>query len=261
MKRLASFIIALLVAALLPYAAVQAAELENVILTAEKGKAKVEMRLPDDSQGVSTLKLRIKVEGDTAKLNQNEPFAFEAGGEISSRLLETRFQANTGYLTIYISDTSKITDSTYFELGAIVPNSADDSEYELTFSVPEDGLEFVDGTGTLNEDTEVVSSAVAVKVNAADETPDDNPGETPDGGKDDPSDTDPDKKPSGTPSGSNGGNNTASGSKDQNLQGNKAADSRNQSVQTGDNSNLLLYLALAGISAAGIGAAVVLRRK
>ena len=141
MKRIAAFIIMLLTAVLLPHTAVRAAEQENVVLTAEKENVKIELRLPDSSEGVSTLRLRMKVEGETAKLNQNEPFTFQAGEDISSRLLETRFQAGTGYLTIYISNTGKITDKAYFELGTLTPNSIDDSEYELRFSIPDNGME------------------------------------------------------------------------------------------------------------------------
>ena len=267
MKRLASFIITLLIAALLPWTAVQAAEEENVVLTGEDGKVKIELRLPDDSQEVSTLKLRLKVTGNTDKLDQSEPFTFKADGDItSSRLLETRFQiqAETVYFTIYISNTGKITDKSDFELGTIIPNSIDDSEYELRFSVSEDGLEFVDESGTVEEPDEIVPSPVAVKVNAVEETPDDNTGGEPDDGKDDTLDgdqddtlggdqdgtpeggqgdtsgTESDQKPAGTPSGSEGG--------------------PNQAVDTGDHSNILLYLVLAGISTAGIGAGVVLRR-
>ena len=268
MKRLSAFIITLLIAALLPWTAVQAAEEENVVLTGEDGKVKIELRLPDDSQEVSTLKLRLKVTGNTDKLDQSEPFTFKADGDItSSRLLETRFQiqAETVYFTIYISNTGKITDKSDFELGTIIPNSIDDSEYELRFSVSEDGLEFVDESGTVEEPAEIVPSPVAVKVNAVEETPDDNTGgepddgkddtldgdqddtlggdqdDTPEGGQGDTSDTESDQKPSGTPSGSAGG--------------------QNQAVDTGDHSNILLYLVLAGISTAGIGAGVVLRRK
>lgn len=275
MKRLASFIITLLIAALLPWTAVQAAEQENVVLTGEDGKVKIELRLPDDSQEVSTLKLRLKVTGNTDKLDQSEPFAFKAGEDItSSRLLETRFQIQeeTVYFTIYISNTGKITDKSDFELGTIIPNSIDDSEYELRFSVSEGGLEFVDESGTVEEPAGSVSSPVAVKVNAVSETPDDNTDEkpddntggtpdedqddtldgdqddtlggdqddTPEGGQGDTSDTESDQKPAGTPSGSEGG--------------------QNQAVDTGDHSNILLYLVLAGISAAGIGVGVVLRR-
>ena len=268
MKRLASFIITLLIAALLPWTAVQAAEEENVVLTGEDGMVKIELRLPDDSQEVSTLKLRLKVTGNTDKLDQSEPFTFKADGDItSSRLLETRFQiqAETVYFTIYISNTGKITDKSDFELGTIIPNSIDDSEYELRFSVSEGGLEFVDESGTVEEPAGTVSSPVAVKVNAVEETPDDNTGgepddgkddtldgdqddtlggdqdDTPEGGQGDTSDTESDQKPSGTPSGSEGG--------------------QNQAVDTGDHSNILLYLVLAGISAAGIGTGVALRKK
>lgn len=259
MKRLSAFIITFLIVALLPWTAVQAAEQENVVLTGEDGKVKIELRLPDDSQEVSTLKLRLKVTGNTDKLDQSEPFTFEAGGDIaSSRLLETRLQIQeeTVYFTIYISNTGKITDKSDFELGTIIPNSIDDSEYELRFSVSEGGLKFVDESGIVEEPAEIVSSPVAVKVNAVEETPDDNTDGEPDDGKDDTSDdtsddasgdtsgntsdTGSDKKPEGTPSGSAGG--------------------QNQAVDTGDHSNILLYLVLAGISAAGIGAGVVLRK-
>ena len=268
MKRLSAFIITLLIAALLPWTAVQAAEEENVVLTGEDGKVTIELRLPDESPDVSPLKLRLKVTGNTDKLDQSEPFTFKADGDItSSRLLETRFQiqAETVYFTIYISNTGKITDKSEFELGTIIPNSIDDSEYELRFSVSEGGLEFVDESGIVEEPAGIVPSPVAVKVNAGEETTDDNTvgdpddgkddtldgdqddtlggdqDDTPEGGQGDTSDTESDQKPAGTPSGSEGG--------------------PNQAVDTGDHSNILLYLVLAGISTAGIGAGVVLRRK
>lgn len=247
-RRLSTFIIMVMIAALLPWTAAQAAGQENVMLTAEKDKVKLEVQLPDDSQGVSTLRLRLKVQGDTAKLNQDEPFTFKAAGDISSSLLETRFQENTGYLTIYISDTDKVTDKTYFELGTIIPNSVDDSEYELTFSIPEDGLEFVDETGTLNEEIKIVSSAVGLKVNAAEKNPD-----TEQGGDDDTSNTESDKKPSETLPDSEDGNNTSS----EESQGQIA---QRLSALTGDYGNLLICLVLIGIGAAGIAAVVVLKK-
>ena len=58
-----------------------------------------------------------------------------------------------GYFTIYISKPSEITDRSVFQLGYIVPNIVNSSSGTLTVTVPEDGLEYVDGTGKLNEVT------------------------------------------------------------------------------------------------------------
>ena len=64
MKKLTFTIVAVLIAVLLPQAAVRAAEQEKVILTAEQEKAGIEIEIPDASEGVSTLRLRVNVEMD-----------------------------------------------------------------------------------------------------------------------------------------------------------------------------------------------------
>ena len=109
--------IAVLSAVLLQQHAVQAAGQETVILTAQQGKAAVEIELPDNSGGVSTLRLRVRIEGDTGYLDPVEPMKFEADAEIDPTLLQTRYQKDTGYFTIYISDTGKITDRSRFCTG------------------------------------------------------------------------------------------------------------------------------------------------
>lgn len=277
MKKLSVFIVTFLIAALLPFTAVRAAELENVVLTAQEGKAKIKLRLPDAAEGVSTLRIRIKVEGDTEKLDQNQPFTLKADKEISSSLLETRFQIEEGYFTIYLSDTSHITEKTDFELGTIIPNSIDDSEYELTISVPETGLEYVDGTGILKDEVSVVSSAVALKVNESESTPDTD--ETPDTDNTPDSDNTPDvddtpdsdvasgngsddesKSEGGTSDSENGNKDTSDSSKNENGE-ERTADEQKKAVQTGDQSSAMIYLILAGISIAGIGTVIILRRK
>lgn len=277
MKKLSVFIVTFLIAALLPFTAVRAAELENVVLTAQEGKAKIKLRLPDAAEGVSTLRIRIKVEGDTEKLDQNQPFTLKADKEISSSLLETRFQIEEGYFTIYLSDTSHITEKTDFELGTIIPNSIDDSEYELTISVPETGLEYVDGTGILKDEVSVVSSAVALKVNESESTPDTD--ETPDTDNTPDSDNTPDvddtpdsdvasgngsddesKSEGGTSDSENGNKDTSDSSKNENGE-ERTADEQKKAVQTGDQSSAMIYLVLAGISIAGIGTVIILRRK
>ena len=277
MKKLSVFIVTFLIAALLPFTAVRAAALENVVLTAHEGKAKIKLRLPDAAEGVSTLRIRIKVEGDTEKLDQNQPFTLKADKEISSSLLETRFQIEEGYFTIYLSDTSHITEKTDFELGTIIPNSIDDSEYELTISVPETGLEYVDGTGILKDEVSVVSSAVALKVNESESTPDTD--ETPDTDNTPDSDNTPDvddtpdsdvasgngsddesKSEGGTSDSENGNKDTSDSSKNENGE-ERTADEQKKAVQTGDQSSAMIYLVLAGISIAGIGTVIILRRK
>ncbi len=277
MKKLSVFIVTFLIAALLPFTAVRAAELENVVLTAQEGKAKIKLRLPDAAEGVSTLRIRIKVEGDTEKLDQNQPFTLKADKEISSSLLETRFQIEEGYFTIYLSDTSHITEKTDFELGTIIPNSIDDSEYELTISVPETGLEYVDGTGILKDEVSVVSSAVALKVNESESTPDTD--ETPDTDNTPDSDNTPDvddtpdsdvasgngsddesKSEGGTSDSENGNKDTSDSSKNENGE-ERTADEQKKAVQIGDQSSAMIYLVLAGISIAGIGTVIILRRK
>lgn len=295
MKKLSVFIVTFLIAALLPFTAVRAAELENVVLTAQEGKAKIKLRLPDAAEGVSTLRIRIKVEGDTEKLDQNQPFTLKADKEISSSLLETRFQIEEGYFTIYLSDTSHITEKTDFELGTIIPNSIDDSEYELTLSVPETGLEYVDGTGILKDEVSVVSSAVALKVNESESTPDtdetpdtdDTPdtGDTPDTDETPDTDNTPDsdntpdvddtpdsdvasgngsddesKSEGGTSDSGKGNKDTSDSSKNENGE-ERTADEQKKAVQTGDQSSAMIYLVLAGISIAGIGTVIILRRK
>ena len=177
MKRILYAMIAVLSAVLLQQHAVQAAGQETVILTAQQGKAAVEIELPDNSGGVSTLRLRVRIEGDTGYLDPVEPMKFEADAEIDPTLLQTRYQKDTGYFTIYISDTGKITDRSRFVLGYLAPNTTDSRTGSLTISVPEDGLEYVDGTGQLKDEVRMQSSAAAVGLDQQlSGKPEENPG-------------------------------------------------------------------------------------
>lgn len=157
--------IALLLAVLLPRQATQAAELETVTLTAEQGKAAVEVEIPDDAEGVSTLRLRVRIEGDLEYLDSTEPVKFVSDENVKSGLLETRYNADKGYFTIYLSDTKKVTDKSRFLMGYLVPNVADGKQGSLMISVMEDGLEYVDGTGQLNEAVNLQPSMAVLDMN------------------------------------------------------------------------------------------------
>lgn len=173
--------IALLFSVLLPQQAARAAEQETVILTAEQGKVAVEIEIPDDSEGVSTLRLRVKIEGDTENLDSVEPIKFVSDENMNMVLLETRYNADKGYFTIYLSDTKKITDKSSFLMGYLVPNVSDSKQGNLTISVEEDGLEYIDGTGRLNDEINVQSSTVVLNLNQPEGNPEENPGDS-DGG-------------------------------------------------------------------------------
>lgn len=181
MKRITYLTIALLFAMLLPQYAVLAAEKETVILTAEKEKAAVEIEIPDNSEGVSTLRLRVRIEGDTEYLDSAEPVKFVSGENLNPMLLETRYNADKGYFTIYLSDTKKITDKSLFLMGYLVPNVSVGKQGSLTISVEEDGLEYVAGTGRLNDEINVQSSTIVLNLDQAGENSEDNPGNS-DGG-------------------------------------------------------------------------------
>lgn len=262
MKKIKGFLISFLIAALLPCTAVRAAEQESVILTAEKGMAKIEVGIPDHSEGISTFRLRVKVEGDIDRLDQENPFTFKPDQEITSKLVETRFDPKQGYFTVYISDTSKITDKADFNLGTLTPNSSDDTEFDLRITVPENGLDYVDGTGKLHDEVSIVSASVAMKVNEAEETPEIKPEETPETEPEETPDKQPDSTTDDSETESSGEQqNTSSGDSSEDHRNDRVETEQNDSVQTGDESNLLIYLILAGISVSGIGSVLILRRK
>lgn len=228
--------IALLFAVLLPKHAVLAAEQETVILTAEQGKAAVEIEVPDQSKGVSTLRLRIGIEGDLSCLDPTEPFKFETDEEIQATFLETRYNAEKRYLTIYMSDTEKITDRSSFILGYLVPNTTDSRESSFTLSVLGDGLEYVDRTGKLNDEISIQPSTVVLDMNQSSGKPDENPGN------------------SGSDSSGESGDGTAGGSSGGTTGGNSGGSTGgNTSGSTGGNTGGTTNTGTNGSSSAGSG--------
>lgn len=253
MKKIAMLMLALLLT-VLPAEAVQAAAQKNVILNADNGKAEIYIELPDTAAPISTLRLRVRIGGDTDKIDQTNPLDFQPGDGISPTFLETRYNAADKTYSIYLSDASKLTDKTEFRLGTLTPNSLDGTEYSLSITVEEDGLEYVDGMGQMNQENMAAPASIGIQVNAPDNS---DGGSAGDDGND-----------SGNGSGVTGGNGqgdgtgTASGGNNDNMQQtNHQTDHTQMSAKTGDNSHILLYVIFLGAAAAGIAAVLVLRKR
>ena len=230
MKKTAMIMIAFLLSVLLPHTAVQAAMQKNIILNAGKGKAEIHIQLPDTAVGISTLRLRVKIEGDTDKIDPENPLNFELDPEIQSTFLETRYHAANQTYTIYLSDTSKLTDKTEFRLGTIVPNSVDDSQYSLGITVSEDGLEYVDGTGQLNQEKLDAPVSTGILINQPAENGED-----------------------------------AEGVEKEDEVGNQESKVQTgvfgNAAKTGDKSRIVWYAILLGISLTGAGFSLILRKR
>lgn len=260
MKKLSIYIMALLFIALLPGAAVQAAEKESVTINTADGSAEIQVEIPDSSVGVSTLKLSVNISGDTDKLDQDRPLSFEAGEETEYTLLETRYNAAESRFTIYLSHTGSMTDKTFFVLGKLTPNIISNEAYRIGISIPENGLEYIDGSGVLKEDSVIPESSAEISGNQPEEIPDGTPEETP---EETPDET-PEEIP-GDPEGdlSNGtgesepenGNHT-----DQEGQANSGQDADNagkteqKAVKTGDSDNILPCVIFTGVCIIGLTA-------
>lgn len=258
MKKITYFIIAVLTAVLLPQAAVKAAEQEAVILTAEEGRAALKIEIPDSSEGISTLRLRVRIEGAAENLDPEEPLKFETAENVQPELQEIRYNAEKGYFTIYLSDRNKITDKSQFTLGYLVPNTTDDTPGSITISVAEDGLEYVDGTGQLHDKTDIQPSTVVLDINQSAGGPEEDP-DNPDNGAGDDADN-------GSDDGSAGGteNPAAGGSGSESNSGSDSDNGQNVSdgtgVQTGDNTNPVLLCAMAVFSGFAVISALIIRR-
>ena len=245
MKKITMLMLALLLM-VLPAEAVQAAAQKNVILNSDDGKAEIYIELPDTAVRVSTLRLRVRIGGDTDKIDQTNPLKFQLDEEISATLLETRYNASAKTYSIYLSDTSKLTDRTEFRLGMLTPNSLDGTEYSLTITVEEDGLEYVDGSGQLNQE-KTTAATTGLQVNVSQSNGSGSTEGEGNGSEDG----------SGTAGGSGEGNGTVSG--DQAGSGQQT--NGQESVKTGDSSNLLLYMVLLGVAVAGIVVVLVSRKR
>lgn len=261
MKKIAMFMLALLLT-VLPAAAVQAAAQKNVILNSDDGKVEIYIELPDTAVQVSTLRLRVRIEGDIDQMDQKNPLIFQLDDEISSTLLETRYNASTKMYSIYLSDTSKLTDKTEFRLGSLTADAPSGTTYSLTITVEEDGLEFVDGTGQLNQEKTAAAVSAGLQVQAPENNGDGSAGD--------------EGNSSGNESGSGveNGTGTNGGSGDGSGMGNafgengdtvQQTDGQTDHIQavtkTGDNSNILPYTVLLGVAAAGIVAILVIRKR
>lgn len=256
MRRIGYLIIAFLFAALLPQDAAQAAEQETVILTAEQGKAAVEIEIPDDAGGVSTLRLRVRIEGDLEHLDSTEPVKFMSDENIKPVLLETRYNAEKGWFTLYLSDTEKVTDKSRFSLGYLVPNLTDSKATRVTVSVPEDGLEYVDGTGQLKDPVSLRPSMAVLDVNLPDGNPE-GPGKPENGAAGN----------GGTADGSVNTAEDAAGSGSEgtaekdNMQGGNNAGEVVTDVQTGDSTSIIPFCAIAVLSALAVFSVLAVQRK
>lgn len=271
MKRITYFIIAILTAVLLPQTAVQAAEQETVTLTAEEGKAALEIEIPDSSEGISTLRLRVRIEGAVGSLDPDEPLKFEVGEDVQAELQETRYNAEKGYFTIYLSGAKRMTDKSLFTAGHLVPNIMDNTPGNITIYVAEDGLEYVDGTGQLNDKTDIQPSNIVLGINQSAGKPEENPGNSgngatgeQEGGSNDGSAgetgggiSEGTEKPAtdGSESDSNSGSGADNGQNINNSTGEKIT-----AAQTGDNTNPVLLCVLVILSACAVMTVLIIRR-
>ena len=270
MKKTAFLMIAILFAALLPRHAAQAAEQQKVILNVEQEKAAVEVEIPDDSEGVSTLRLRVRIEGDMERLDSSEPIKFVPGETIEPVLLESRYNSEKGYYTVYLSGAEKITDKSRFLLGYFVPNLTDSKEGRITVSVPENGLEYVDGTGQLNDAINLQPSTAVLDMNQPAGNPQDNE-ENIDGG----SSGDGDEGVAGGSDGESADgltedltNTTADGSgsvsggttETNNIQNSDNTGADITAVQTGDNISIIPLCIIAVISVFAAISVLIMRR-
>lgn len=247
MKKLSIYIMALLFIALLPGAAVRAAEKENVTINTADGSAEIQVEIPDSSVGVSTLKISVNISGDTDRLDQTQPLLFEAGEDIVYTLLETRYNAAESRFTIYLSHTGSMTDKTFFALGKLTPNIISNEACRIGISIPENGLEYIDGSGVLKEDSVIPASSAEISGNQPVEIPDETPEETP--GESEAED----------------GNHT-----DQEGQANSGSDADNaekteqKAVKTGDSDNILPFVIFTGAGIIGLAAVsgiMILRKR
>lgn len=279
MKKITYFIIAVLAAALLQQPAVRAAEQEAVTLTAEEGKAALEIEIPDSSEGITTFRLRVRIEEATENLDPEEPLKFESAENVQAELQETRYNAEKGYFTIYLSGTDKITDKSLFMAGYLVPNAKDGTPASITISVKEDGLQYVDGTGDLNDKVTVQPSTAELYINQSTGTPEENPDNPDDGADDDADDGASGGVSGGTSDGAGDGSaGNLSGGQDKPADSGSGADSHGGSdtdsaqgvadsaggayagVQTGDNANPALLCVTAGFSAFAVISVLMMRR-
>lgn len=280
-KRIKYFIIALLSAVLLPQPAVQAAEEGAVLLTEENGKAALEIEIPDSSEGITTFRLRVRIEEATENLDPEEPLKFETGENVQPELIETRYDAEKGYFTVYVSSTDKITDKSRFTAGYFVPNTKDSTPGSITISVPQDGLQYVDGAGQLNDKMDIQPSTLVLNMNQSAGGPEENPGGADSGETDGADDGSAGGVTDGTESGAQGGSTEGTGGSTGGSAGSageaaggisgETAGESSQGVsestgevfmaaQTGDNTNPLLLCAIAGLSAFAVISALVIRR-
>lgn len=247
MKKIAMLMLAL-VLAVLPFQAVQAAAQKNVILNSEDGKAEIYIELPDAAGQISSLRFRVRIGGDIEHIDQTNPLKFQLDEGIRSTFLETRYNAGGQTYTIYLSDTSRLTDKTEFRLGMLTPNSLDGAEYSLTLTVEEDGLEYVDRSGQLNQDQIAAPVSAGIQVNAQGSEDDDatgGSGETGDG--------------SGNTVGNGGASGTGMATAAEN--GGVSGTGTATAAETGDNSQILGYVVLLGAAGAGVAGVQVLRKR
>lgn len=267
MKKIAMLMLAFLLA-VLPQSAVQAAAQKNVILNAAGEEVEIRLLLPDDAGAISTLRLKIEIGGDTDNLDKEKPLNFIVDKDIDPTFEETRYNSNEHTFSIYLSDVTKLTDKTEFNLGTVSPNAIVDSEFELTLTVEVDGLEYVGGNGKMNQEDMPSPVRTGLQVNLASEKPgDDGAGGSEAGSGSGNSDGTTGNNGSGNGSSTGGqtgsGNNgsVSAGGNDGSLNTDGQSDDSKSSAKTGDENNILLYSILVTAGAVGAGAALVIRKQ
>lgn len=144
---------------------VHAAGQESVTLTSEQEKIAIDVVIADESCGVTTLCVRVEADGEVANLNSGEPFKFVEDDSVKYTLMETRYDPEQQYFTLYLSDVSEITDRSSFRLGYIIPNKRNSEPALVELSVEEKGFEYVDVMGNLHDKVTIPPSVAVLSIN------------------------------------------------------------------------------------------------
>lgn len=163
---------ALLMIMLLPMQHVQAASQKSIILTSENNKVDITLQLPSTVEKVTTLSLRMRLEGDVDQLDTKGPITLQLDSAIKADYIDTRYDSTNHTYTIYLSDPTMIIDKNDFHLGTIELHTNTDATQSFTITIAEDGLSYVDGNENLDQEAMTASLSTQLVVNAPQKQPD-----------------------------------------------------------------------------------------
>lgn len=137
-----------------------AAETESIDLQVNGTKTAVVVTLPQAvGEKTSSLQLSLKVEA--AKLDElSVSFAFQEG--IEGKVMEYRYNKNTGMLNVYIAGTNPLFTEDSLQLGNVSIETTDKNGVTARVSVVENSLKVVKGTKT--EDISIMNYPTPVEV-------------------------------------------------------------------------------------------------